>query len=62
MESVQKLICNLEPIDEISTKLIHIEEEIRGIFLFAYVFNDVSHLTVLIMFKTINEHLRESCL
>lgn len=52
----------MEPIDEISTKLIHIEEEIRGIFLFAYVFNDVSHLTVLIMFKTINEHLQESCL
>ena len=56
----------MELIDEISTKLIHIEEEIRGIFLFAYGFNDVSHLTVLIMFKTINvnnsEHCRESCL
>ena len=40
-------------IDEISTKRIHIEEKIRGIFvfLFAYGVKDLSHLVVLIMFK-----------
>ena len=42
-------------IDEISTKRIHIEEKIRGIFFFFYLFTygvkDLSHLVVLIMFK-----------
>ena len=42
-------------IDEISIKRIHIEKKLEDIFyLFVYGVNDVSHLVVLIIFKTIN--------
>ena len=42
-------------IDEISTKRIRTEEKMRGIFfLFDYGVNDLSHLVVWIIFKTIN--------
>lgn len=38
--------------DEISTKTIDIEEEIReNVYLFAYSVNDLSHLAVLIIFN-----------
>ena len=39
-------------IDEISTKRIHIEEEIKeNVYLFAYGINDLSHLAVLRIFN-----------